>query len=400
MAGGELTHVVVTTGGVRRLVERRGFVKEADLQDLVKSSPELLAPLGEDLRFAPIGWEVPLGTGRLDLLFVDSEGVLTLVETKLKANDESRREVIGQVLEYAMFASQWTLADLRATATAFFQSDRAPEDVRGRSLEEALAASFRWTDEEEGEDEGPSRMDLFLAQIEANLEKGHLRIVCGVDDRIENLEQLVVYLSAHSDLQVVLLQVTRFPVETDSSVLIPTLHGDIKAAPGRRVTDSRVRTPSLTYGDLVDLFPEGPQRQAVVDLVETARSAGATLEYGPNGVSIRVRTAVQRPPVSIAWIFGPGRTGWMRTRDLSFGGGLFNAEWYSSLDPQLVPLLQSYVDELAARGIGEEVRSKDALARALTAEQALPRLDELKTILVDIIRRLAALQPASSGDAS
>lgn len=397
MAGGELTHVVVTTGGVRRLVERDGFAKEAELQDLVTSAPELLAPLGEGLRFAPIGWEVPLGGGRLDVLFIDSEGVLTLVETKLKANDESRREVIGQVLEYAMFASQWTLADLRATATAFLQSDHAPDDVRGSSLEEALAASFRWTDEEEDGDEGPSRMELFLAQVQSNLEKGHLRIVCGVDEQIENLERLVVYFSAHSDLQVVLLQVTRFPVEAGANVLIPTLHGDIQASPGRRVTDARVRTPDLTYDDLIALFPEGPQRQAVVDLIDAARSAGAVLDYGPNGASVRVRTAVQRAPVSIAWIFGPGRWGWQRARDISFGCGIFV---HPSLDPNLAAFMTEYVNDLAARQIGEDVTSKGVVARALTAEQAVPRLDELKAILVDVIQRLAALQPAPSGDAS
>lgn len=92
MAAGDLEHIVVSHNGTRTLVKRAGFLLEAELQALINASPELLGPLGDELRFLPIGWEVPLGPGRLDLLFVDSNGVLTLIETKLRANSESRRE--------------------------------------------------------------------------------------------------------------------------------------------------------------------------------------------------------------------------------------------------------------------------------------------------------------------
>lgn len=58
MAGG-LEHVVVDTGGVRRTAKRTGFVLERLLQDLILETPELLGPLGDGLRFIPIGYEVP-----------------------------------------------------------------------------------------------------------------------------------------------------------------------------------------------------------------------------------------------------------------------------------------------------------------------------------------------------
>ena len=39
--------------------------------------------------------------GTVDLLVVDRTGGLTLVECKLRANPEIRREVVGQILAYA-----------------------------------------------------------------------------------------------------------------------------------------------------------------------------------------------------------------------------------------------------------------------------------------------------------
>ncbi len=89
--------IVISSGGERQLVERSGFLKELELQDLIEKSPELLGALGGGLTFVPVGREVPVGSGFVDLLFLDSEGVPTLVETKLRTNPESRRQVIGQI---------------------------------------------------------------------------------------------------------------------------------------------------------------------------------------------------------------------------------------------------------------------------------------------------------------
>ncbi|HXU23892.1 MAG TPA: hypothetical protein VN697_07665, partial [Tepidiformaceae bacterium] len=144
MEAGGLGHLVVVQKGKRRLVKRTGFVKEADLQSLILTSPELLGPLGAELRFIPIGWEVPLGPGRLDLLFLDSDGVLTLVETKLKANNESRREVVGQILEYAAYAAEWSVDAVGVKAREFLASSYAPADIAGLSLEEAIATRLEW----------------------------------------------------------------------------------------------------------------------------------------------------------------------------------------------------------------------------------------------------------------
>jgi len=45
--------------------------------------------------------EVALDAGYVDLLGVTPDGDITLIESKLKANPEIRRHVVGQILAYA-----------------------------------------------------------------------------------------------------------------------------------------------------------------------------------------------------------------------------------------------------------------------------------------------------------
>jgi len=370
VAAGDLKHIVVTQAGRNRLVERTGFVKESVLQALVQASPELLGPLGESLLFLPIGYEVPLsGARRLDLLFLDSEGLLTLIETKLRANDESRREVIGQVLEYALALEAWDAESIRLRFAQFVTSPPAPADLKGLSLSEAAVLRFGWLEDEESE--RAAKLDALFSKLESNLQRGLLRVVVGVDEHIEGLEKLVQYFSRHSDLQVVLLQVNSFPVEEGLSVLIPSLHGDVGEAPGRIPGSPTAR---LTLGALLDLFPEGAERSTVADLLKLTESLGASFEPGPSGTSVRIRTSLWPQPVTIAWFFGPGKQGWMRTADLSFGHPLADNPL---APPALVSALEDYFLGIAGLGLGTDASSKGVHAWRMTATDAGLRFHEL-----------------------
>lgn len=386
MEAGGLNHVVVAQSGGRRLVKRAGFVRESDLQILILNAPELLGPLGTDLRLIPIGWEVSLGPGRLDLLFLDSEGILTLVETKLKANDESRREVVGQILEYAAFTAAWSTDSVKKIAEEFLASNRAPVDIAGRTMEEAAAIRFDWPTDDEAE--LLAKADALMAKLDSALKDGRLRIVCGVDERIENLERLVRYLSAHSDLQVVLLQVNRFPVDGELSVLVPTLHGDIDGVSPRRGASAK----TLSVAEIVAAFPEGTERSAVSALLDVARTAGAIFAPGPSGLSIRAKCALRKEPVTVAWVFAPGKPPWMKTRDISFGHGLD----YPNTEPSLRAVLEAYFSEFAADAFSSDASSKGVRARWYTPDQVAGNLPLFSQRLAGVIKGVAELSPAAS----
>jgi hypothetical protein len=101
------------------------FASEDDFQDLLARFPVLLA--GDQMKSAdprrfllverehPIASE-PGGPGRwaLDHLFLDQEGVPTLVEVKRSTDTRIRREVAGQMLDYAANAIlHWPAEELR-----------------------------------------------------------------------------------------------------------------------------------------------------------------------------------------------------------------------------------------------------------------------------------------------
>jgi hypothetical protein len=51
--------------------------------------------------------------GYIDALFMNPLGMPTLVECKLWRSPEARREVVGQILDYARTLKKWTFSDLQ-----------------------------------------------------------------------------------------------------------------------------------------------------------------------------------------------------------------------------------------------------------------------------------------------
>ncbi|WP_246217835.1 hypothetical protein [Jiella pacifica] len=98
------------------LVERIGAVSEADIQALVHQFPECL-PISEiDATFegpVPICRELYTPAGAIDNLMVTPSGLPVIVECKLWRNPEGRREVVGQILDYAKELSRWSSSDMQ-----------------------------------------------------------------------------------------------------------------------------------------------------------------------------------------------------------------------------------------------------------------------------------------------
>src|ERR1700730_3985592 len=101
------------------------FASEGEIQDRLQKGPDLLS--GDQIDPSiPRKWilirrekAVPAdedGSGRwsLDHLFLDQDGVPTLVEVKRQTDTRIRREVVGQMLDYAAGCVFWTVEALKA----------------------------------------------------------------------------------------------------------------------------------------------------------------------------------------------------------------------------------------------------------------------------------------------
>lgn len=91
--------------------------REATLRDLIASHPDLLPVHQLDPsygRLATVTRELSIpGVGFVDVLLVDENGRLVVVECKLWRNPQARREVVGQILDYARELSRYGYEDLQ-----------------------------------------------------------------------------------------------------------------------------------------------------------------------------------------------------------------------------------------------------------------------------------------------
>jgi len=185
MAGG----IYLRHGDELVAMVKQPYATEDVLQKLLEDYPELLAGEqdgGEPRRWLLIAREVSLasddsGAGRwsVDHLFVDQDGVPTLVEVKRSSDTRIRREVVGQMLDYAANAVvYWRLDRLRATFEAGCEK-------RGTDAASVLA-DFLPSDED---------ADGFWERIKTNLAAGRLRLVFVGDEIPSELRRIVEFLN-------------------------------------------------------------------------------------------------------------------------------------------------------------------------------------------------------------
>jgi hypothetical protein len=177
--------VITINGTVRRLervpLESRD-ISEAWLQKHLEQCPGVL-PVDEiDPSFGPlisIGREIGTAVGPIDNLYVSPQGSLTIVEAKLWRNPQARREVIGQILDYAKEISRWSYDDIDARA----------KETAGTSLWELVRDK---TDLDE---------PRFVDAVSRNMRSGAFLLLIVGDGIREEMESLAEFIQVNNQLR-------------------------------------------------------------------------------------------------------------------------------------------------------------------------------------------------------
>jgi hypothetical protein len=204
------------------------YEAESLLQELLETHPDLLAGGQMDPR-APRRWllvkreqGVPdrsdAGTRwSVDHLFVDQDAIPTLVEVKRSTDTRIRREVVGQMLNYAANGVRyWPLADLR---TAFLETQAA----LGNSADDQVRTLC----------EDPSlTVDVFFARVGDNLRSGRIRMVFVADVIPDELMRITEFLNEQmSPAEVFAVEVKRYRAGGhEGTVIVPAVYGRTAAA--------------------------------------------------------------------------------------------------------------------------------------------------------------------------
>lgn len=233
-----------------RLVEmvERPYDSESVLQDLLSDHPNLL-PGDQIDPEEPRRWllvraeagvpseEGGAGHWALDHLFLDQDGVLTLVEVKRSTDTRIRREVVGQMLDYA------------ANSLAFLPVDRIRAMLQTHCAAEGLDPDQEVMRITEAED-----VDGFWERVKSNLASGRIRLLFVADQIPVELRRIIEFLNRHTDpLEVLGVEVRQYTGE-DLRTLVSRVYGQtIEAttkktgrAPGRQWSEETY-FPAITH---------------------------------------------------------------------------------------------------------------------------------------------------------
>jgi hypothetical protein len=279
---------VETADGELVSLEPEGYATEVEFQRLLADNPELLASAvdqhGEETRWLLIDREVPIfseeenDTTRwsLDHLFIDSDGTPVLVEVKRSSDPRARREVVGQMLDYAAsFAPTWDADRLRDLWER--QVERAGLD-RDQVMDTFLeACSF----------EGEAR---FWAEVQTRIDAGQLRLLFVADRLSGTLVRIIDYLNAQlRHVEVLGVEIARH-VASDSSLVAyePVVHGTQPAG----VTGPRAgrggRRSRAEFDEVLTAHHGDEVLGCVQRLIDGALERGAFVSIGTSARSPRL----------------------------------------------------------------------------------------------------------------
>lgn len=291
--------------------------EDRELQLILERNPDLLP--GDQIdpedprRWLLIKREMPVpdpntGIDRwcIDFMFGDQAAVPTFVECKRFSDTRSRREAVGQMLEYAANGHYyWNHETL-------CQFAREAAKRQGLELEDSIRAL---------QPASGHSIDAYFERLQHNLREGRLRMVFFLEDSPMELRSVVDFLNKQMERSEVLLVEARqyFLAGTDTRIVVPTLFGFTEEA---RQAKRSIAAPSRKRWDRISFFADAESRlhqsevNALAEVLDQAISLGCEIAWGTGqitgGFSIKAPSISSK---SLLSIFSNGRLqlnfGWL-----------------------------------------------------------------------------------------
>jgi len=265
---------LIQEGGVVRELAKTPYDSEDLLQRLLAEHPRILA--GDQIdpekprRWLLVAREMGVpgeegGADRwaLDHLFLDQDGVPTLVEVKRSTDTRLRREVIGQMLDYAANAVvHWPVEVIQAKVEAACEA-------RGVNSDEELANAF-----------GPEiDVPAFWQTVKTNLQAGRVRLVFVADVIPPELRRVVEFLESQMDpAEVFAIEVSQY-VHEATRALVPRLVS-VATKPTTPATGGRRKWDEKTFFEEAARHWNKEQLAAIRRLYEASKELADDVPFG------------------------------------------------------------------------------------------------------------------------
>lgn len=202
------------------------YISEDLLQQLLADYPNLIS--GSQInslrprRWLLISREIRIpdekdasGRWSLDHLFIDQDGIPTLVEVKRSTDTRIRREVVGQILDYAANAvSYWTIEEI---IYRFEEQCKSSNKDNLLTLQNFL--------------QGESEAETFWELTKTNLKAGKIRMLIIADSIPKELQRIIEFLNEQmTPAEILGLEIKQFVGLDNVKTLVPRVIGQTTTA--------------------------------------------------------------------------------------------------------------------------------------------------------------------------
>ncbi len=257
-------------------MEEKEYVSEDILQDLIAKYPNLLA--GDEMDVdVPRKWllvqreqilpydNTGLKLFYLDHLFLDQDGIPTIVETKRSSDNRLRREVVAQMLDYASNA----LIYLHVEEIISNLRINYPDQDMDELLKNVLGVE---TSSEE-----------FFEQVKTNLNAGKIRMVFVADYIPTELRTIVEFLNVQMDPAELYIVELKQYVGEGLKTLVPRLVGQTAEARIKKA-DVNKKLDETTFIEHLD------EKEAVFyrNLLDYSKNNNLSISWSTKSISINI----------------------------------------------------------------------------------------------------------------
>jgi|SRR5581483_5454252 len=366
--------IVVREDGSSPILTEAPAENEAQLQELVKGTPDLL-PIDEFGMTGPlmvVGRETTLPSGAVDLVALARSGDLLIVEFKTGPQNTDFRQVVAQLLDYGSDLWEMSYEVFESTVAQRFFSSEKCQDSRLRDKQTLSAAAVAtW----------PNFSDDEATQLRERLTQAlatggfHYMVVAQRFTRppLRTIEYLNKTMPA---ARFYAIELVRFG---DSALSAFESRTVLKPEPGGGPRPSPETTDESRF---LESVTDVKYRDALRELLEVCRGLGLRFEWGTKGTSIRLPTADRAEPLSIGWLF-PSIAGWMGLRDLNLGYDPSSAR----NTPSALPALEAYVTTVANVPGAEPTKTRSVNAYHFSPDAVVRNRSALADALAEVVRQ-------------
>ena len=378
--------VLETAAGVTPILTERAADDELQLQELVKNNPDLIS-LDEFGVVGPllvVGRETWLASGAVDLVAISKAGDLLVIEFKTGPANTDFRRALAQLLDYGSHLWGQDVESFEQSVAARYFSSNACQQLEFRGLTSLdLAARKRWSGISEQE------LQAFRDRLARQLDQGSFTYLLVAQRLTDQVIRGIEYLNhTMADARFYGVEIIRFTGDGYSAF-------ETRTVVGPRTGSSGSGSASYTNEQrFLEEVADEEYRGALERLLDAVRGLGFSIAWGAVGCSIRIRTPDRVEPLSVAWLFPPGRSGWMGLSDITLGYD----PWSARQTPSVQETLDWYVERVRSLPATVATNKGQVQAAQLSPSAVVTNASEIVAILGELAKRIASPADGAGGE--